>query len=878
MSSICRRSSLVVYHQRFGGALISRHFASINYRHLESITNYMLDSRKNPSGTMDADQIQNSLMAVSTWCTDRNGLVTADRLVNRLGAEFSSGSFVAQKFTDDLVDSHFQVILSTCELSPRDPPSLERAEGLLRRIVTWRQRGIIPDIPIDGIDALVRAWIALDEDAKAAELLFWWTDMFSANEQELAPLFLQMLQHSFDAKSDMAAPLIRQMQKLKNESGWKGHAIDTTNLSSVSTESTTGTEAEATAEDEARVVEISMLVRKVTDFLQDAAEEDLERVQQYQKKLLQLTDFSITEELCLSILDYYIRVKDSKEATAWLQRLDQFGSKLSIFDKVLDVLKVLADGKPEGAPWRVAEIFQRMEQLEEEGAGAVTAEMRHLYCVVWAQSGEPVAEKKIDEIVQRIVSTASEKGTKEPLNKDTYELAFNVLVKSVKGSRSALALLASQWEHLEISTLEDHIRLLMGQLAVSGMSKEANMLMKLASKGNLTVSDDTLVDYVESHAASPDPKSVFRALDIVEQLRGEHVPFECHSRRIRALFGAQGRGAIQEQRALVASVLSGVCNGSITAPAEQVRDLIEYLTNVMVKQGLPEEAENVVKQVEQGESDADRSNLDYLSTRSFNNIMAGWMERGAPKKLGWQFARLKKYHDAGILHLKPDRVSYALFLQVLTKRDQYAAKAEEVLQELLSAYGKSGTEDLKPDEGHFHSVLIALKGELPTDVCDRSMALLVQMKNMGLLSKPFSFNIAMQSILASKDEDIFRRVLDVQALMKEAGIEPNEITHSSLLKACSLSIPASKENALEVAIACIGHARTHTIVDTHVYTGLIKAFRHLLRNDRRNNELVFAAMKACRKDGLLTKPLEQHFRSLLQDGRRFDRAGRSRSA
>eukprot|EP00545_Synedropsis_sp_CCMP1620_P003208 CAMPEP_0119018764 /NCGR_PEP_ID=MMETSP1176-20130426/20178_1 /TAXON_ID=265551 /ORGANISM="Synedropsis recta cf, Strain CCMP1620" /LENGTH=284 /DNA_ID=CAMNT_0006972827 /DNA_START=233 /DNA_END=1084 /DNA_ORIENTATION=- len=284
---------------------------------------------------MSASQIENTLQAVSAWCENAQGLTTADQLVNRLGAEFSSGSFVAQKFTTNLVDSHLQVIVSSCELSPNDPTGLDRAEGLLRRLVGWRQSGAVNDIPVDGLDALVRAWLALDEDAKAAHLLFWWTDHFTTHEDKLALLFHHILKHTFDSDNGMTMDLIKRMQELKNEFGWKGLEIDTPELTPVSADFAAEISAESTPEDEARALEVGILMNKIVEFLQDASEEDFGRVQQYQKKLLQLTDFNLTEDVCVNLLDYYIRIKDSKEATQWLQRLDHFGSNVSIFDKAV---------------------------------------------------------------------------------------------------------------------------------------------------------------------------------------------------------------------------------------------------------------------------------------------------------------------------------------------------------------------------------------------------------------------------------------------------------------------------------------------------------------------------------------------------------------
>lgn len=822
----------------------------------------MLNSTRIPRGTMSADQINKTLYAVSAWCHNHRGLATADRLVNRLGAEFASGSFVAKKFTKNLVDSHLHVIISTCEVSPNDQDSLERAEALLRRVVAWNQSGAIPEIPVIGLEALVQTWLALGEDAKAADLMLWWTDHFTSHEEQLAPFFDRILKQSFDADNDLSADLIQKIQELKHESGWKSFRIDTPELQVSSTSSADDTELDL--EGEERSLEMVMLMSKMVEFLSNASKEDYDEVQTYQKKLLQLTGLDLTEDVCESLLKYYIRIKDSKQATVWLRKLDQFGSGSSIFDRALDVLRLLADGKPGGTPWRAAEIFQRMEQLEADDAGTVTPKMCQLYCSIWRQSGEAAAEKQIEDTVQKMMVAAMNKDPENQLDKETYKVAFGILVHTSAGLTTALKLLIERWHDLDKSILEDHTRILMRKLAGFGRAKEAGMLLQLACKANMTFDDKAISKYVEAHVTSPDPMSVFEAFDYINQLNGRNVSFECYAQTIRVLLEVKWTEGAREEMNLITFVLYAVRDGSLVATVEEVRKLVDDITSQMAKKHQAAEAETILDIFQSNGSGADFSKLDYLSTTSFNNVLEGWVEIDTPKKVAAQFSKLKQYHDAGVPHLMPDRVSYGLLLRAFSKRNNCADEAEQILKLLLALYQQSGLENLKPDEGHFQSVLIALEAEAPADVAAKRLKLIDQVKELDVSIGVVTFNAVMAALLGSNSETMFSRIFEYQQLMVKASVEPNQITYRILLDACAISRSLDKQLAIDLVLESITQARQSGLVDVHIYSSATKALQRLLSGDKRAAKITSALMRDCKKDGLLDANLEVEFQKLIQ--------------
>lgn len=894
---ICGRATTSHQHQHaVMTKTITRHLSStVDYR-LEKTTSNALDVRRTPLGTMTVHQMDNTLTAATTWCHDgsSHGLESADLLVHRLGLELASGSQTARKFTSNVVTSHMQLISAYSNNQhnneEQESERLDHAERLLRRLASWHKSGstVIIDngdlLPAKILTNLVQAWLKIDNEQRASELLLWWTTnshfpTTDDDEQLVVPLFQDIWIKCLESENTVVKTnLTQKMQELTREYGWESLTEIMTRPVAASAATTAIQEEQLSSsttttspQDDGRLLEINILMSKVIDFLQDASKTDFDKVCQYQNKLLRLPEFTLSQDICESLLDYYIRVEAPKEAAAWLKRLDQqqlsgssSASSSSMFDRVLDVLKLLADSREEGGaqPWRATELFQRMEQLEEQGEGTITTEMYHLYCKIWVQSGEDLARKKVQEILEKQISAAKQGKIEKLPDKETYDLVFNFMLGSPQGAKNALALVVSQWKFVDEAVLQEKVGILMRKLAAFGLAQDAANLLRLAKKSNLSFDDETLTAYLLAHIASSDPVSTFTALQLVKLLEGQ-VPFECYSKTILALRSSRIHGAAQKERELMGTVLTEACNGNFSATTDQIRRFVEQLTAIMCRQRRPDEADEVFRFFQRKRRKDDSARLDLLTTQCFNNLMQGWLDTGKPKSLESTFVRLANYYKAGNSHLVPNKTSFSLYLKAVSKAENSADKAEKVLGEMLALHSKTGREDLKPDDGHFNSALIALKEEAPRDVVDRSMALLRQMKDLGILSEPFTFDTVMNSILASDVDNQFSKVMGVRKIMKEAGIEPSYFTHSVTLNACSRASAGELELALGTALESMDRLR-ESKTNAIVYTTFVKALRHLLKNgDRRKEKVVSQALQFCREDGVLNQRLERQFQSLL---------------
>ena len=865
LRNLCGRTS----HQH-AKRTVSLYASAVDPR-VQQTTLLALDHRQTPLGTMNANQMGDAISAAMVWCRQQGGLISADLLAHRLGLELASGSPTARKFTDDVVTMYLQLIEAYCNDNDYEDAyrgqrgdktaNLEDAERLVRRLASWYQRGTVCDVPADVVVKLAQAWLARGDEERASELLIWWTGIFPDNQGVLLPVFQKVLVASSNGDNNaVVSKLSLKLQELGNEHGWK----DTEDVLYGKIQTITQEEVLFSSledgDDVSNSHKTDNVKVKMMEFLKDASRKHITKVLQFEDKILRIPNFELTQDICESMLDYYLRVKAPKESAAWLQRLDRCGAT-SIFDKVPAVLRLLADSKEVASPWRAAELFKRMEQLEEQGEGIITTDMYHSCCKIWAQSEEAVATKKVQEILIKQIS-ASKDGNRDKIpTAETFDLVFKFLLDGPEGARTVFQFAASQLNVADKILLNEKVGTLLPTLVGFGLVDEASRLLRLAKEADFTFDDDTLSRYVVAHFHSPEPLATFAALDLVQKLEG-HAPFDCYKKTILGFLATKVPGAFVQERALLETVLQGLHEGTLLATTNQIREFLEKLTTTLRRQGRLTEAENILLYFETEHGGSAR--IDLLTTECFNNVMIGWLNQSKLDRVQATFGRLIRYSKSDHVHLAPDRKSFSLYLKSLSKLSKSANRAEKQLLAMLSQYTESGQQELKPDDGHFNSVLIALKKEAPPDVVDRSMSLLQLMKEHAIRPEPFTFDTVMNAILASSDDSKFTKVMLVRQLMEEAQIEPSNFTYNIILNSCSYADESESELALTTAIQSVKRLRESTPAGAIVYTTYAKVLKHLLKKrDKRKVDAVAEAIQFCREDGALDKTLAGHFRSLL---------------
>eukprot|EP00548_Thalassiothrix_antarctica_P009988 CAMPEP_0194155212 /NCGR_PEP_ID=MMETSP0152-20130528/63582_1 /TAXON_ID=1049557 /ORGANISM="Thalassiothrix antarctica, Strain L6-D1" /LENGTH=1007 /DNA_ID=CAMNT_0038861871 /DNA_START=102 /DNA_END=3125 /DNA_ORIENTATION=+ len=749
---------------------------------------------------MSFDQVKQALLSTNELFQDkafpRQGLEFADFMVHRLGAEYASGSTIAQQFTDEVYFLHCFLLSAYHEelpLNNPDPQKLERVERLLRRLASLYfyldndDPGVETPPPVGVIETLVESWLKLNNENKAVGLLIWWTDESQENEVELSPLFRKTLMHCFSAENEkLSRILLEQMKRLKSDFGWNSFkeskasiendriVVNNKELISSDKKISDGELIESTFAEPSKEIEIGIVTEKIVDFINNAGFHDEKKINIYLGKLLSVPGSQINEGISEALVDYFVRVEKIKEAFLWLQRLDKESVSGNIIDKFEGVLQLIENDPTEyHSSMRSMEIFQRMEFLESEGRGTISLDACNRICRILKKTKDLNAKEKIKEILDRIFCLTYKNSDRKLPNEDSFDLLL-ADVSCRSELHEALKCLASNWsDNMDTECRGNVAGKFISELAKYGMVTEAQTLMALCLKTDIRLQNSIIEDYLITHLQSFNPNQVFDGIDYLEKKIGI-LPFDCYA-NIIFQFPCYGLIDKEKELSLLKSILSLILHDKLTVSNKEGRHFLEEVTNNLRLQGKHSEGEKVISFLEDGGA-SETTNLQLLSVKSFNNTMMACMEANEFRIVESLFNRLFGYYKAGNTCLMPDSSSHNIYLNMISRQPRSGSKAEDVLKEFLNLYKSVQLEDLKPDESHFISVLTALQREFPPDLMSRSLTIIDQMKKLNILSATFMSGSVMKSILQSgsnKMNDTEKSRL--RTIMAELEIEPAEI-------------------------------------------------------------------------------------------------------
>jgi len=468
-------------------------------------------------GTMNAIQMDNTLYSVAEIFQQesfpRQGLEFAEFMLNRLGAEYASGSQVARQYTSDLYSMHsflLSIYHEDLSFANLHQDELDRIERLLRRLTSlYHNLGVnsLKEPPsVTVLVTLARAYLELDNVCKTVDLLLWWTEESQADESELAPLFRETIKKCLSIGDEhITRELIDRMKALKAECGWTNFSYENNSEVPSTKEPKRTDEFESNEDfenmppadnDLSRNNEIGILADKVIAFVTNASKEDRQQVCLYGNRLFNIHEIRSRDDVCTVFVDYYVRTENVKAATTWLQRLDQLSRSSDVFNKFEGVLGIFdKDPQLSRSPIRAVELFQRMESLESEGRGVLSTDMCNKLLRILANSKNEQSKSVLYEILGRLFIAAKKKNAIRVPNEDTY----NILLMNKPSQaevKKALTLFAMYWKRdLNAENQIQIIDMFIRQLSQHGMVEEAKNLMDLTAKANITLLNSTFAEY-----------------------------------------------------------------------------------------------------------------------------------------------------------------------------------------------------------------------------------------------------------------------------------------------------------------------------------------------------------------------------------------------
>lgn len=185
---------------------------------------------------------------------------------------------------------------------------------------------------------------------------------------------------------------------------------------------------------------------------------------------------------------------------------------------------------------------------------------------------------------------------------------------------------------------------------------------------------------------------------------------------------------------------------------------------------------------------------------TFSSLMNAWVKSkhpDAPQKVEAWLDRMHELHEA---HpewddVAPNHVTYATAIDAWAQVGN-VDRAEQLLQDMHSAYAQVGMDHLKPSLPAFNGLLVALAraGDM-----DRAEALLEQMEDLyasgELDERPsvISYSTLLDAFSKSKQQGSAERAETILRQMKERGVEANSISWNTVIDAYA------KQNNVEQA-------------------------------------------------------------------------------
>jgi hypothetical protein len=865
---------------------------------MEGLTQKILHASVSPLGTMSASSVDDALLASQYWMSVRSGYAidSADRLLQRLMYERASGAIAAQKRTKAIADLQRQILQSWLSLGSFRS-AIERAEAILACMVAWHERGLSAHLPFPEMIALVKVCVyEANYPANAAKQLLQWTENpDTETATKLVPLFNATLKLCVQEEDRTTAiSLYERMEKLEKEHEWRNLVFDADARKLILDASLMATEAKADSQDDDdsssrfTPLELKLIHERFIEFLQSALKNDRPKALEIAKQMDALNQSDLTHDVFKALAQYFVRIKDQKQATHLLQRLDignaSEPSKEPVSpDLFLDILELWAKSQDSDAPWRAQEVVTRMEELENLELLNVTTRSYNLLCEAWVSSDELIATQKVEGILSRMLSAKKKGDTSKAPDRETYKLYLRLRPTDFNLSTRAVSEIMEHGDELgedlsqvlesTFEALAAHGEHGASSKVLHGKGHAASKLLRQAVERGMVVAPSMCIHALEVYRVSRQPSAVIRELEFLEAIPDMVLPLACYEIAIRTLLDAPGL-PYEREEALVAKTLELYSTGKLTAEGHEMETLMKRVMQELEYQGRAIAVEGMLKTLERLVLSNEAAVKDIgVPLECFNNAIKCWADEHCVEKTTEILERLLSYYKAGHESLLPNTSSFFMLIKCQSTEgssNDMAVKAEAILEKMCKLYESTGNDVCKPDAHCFNAALLAWKKVGTLEAIERSTSLLDKMLSLGIEPEIFTFNTVMQ-IVAYAPDDVahikFGHISRVMKLMQEAGLEPNRFSYFFMLRSCAnVTKEEERDSAMNKAMDSMGRLRQSREADLGSYRVFAKAIRQLLRREKdpkRRDKIAAWACLQCYEDGFLDERNEELFRDSM---------------
>lgn len=592
-----------------------------------------------------------------------------------------------------------------------------------------------------------------------------------------------------------------------------------------------------------------------------------------------------------AVVDYFLRIQDSKSATKWMQILDAVpmnsdekthsGKRLDegVVRGKLELLTMqLAQADSPQAPWRATEI---LESLERNGVLVDSSVYESLVKVwfEWGATEDVVSLKKAVEIGMRSPNLM----TTEMLN--IIVQLLHRMDKHTKGAAFETAL-----NLLDQLVTDNSFSAEVGVPIVSALSPLCPGSQRLLEAVRALILGGAsvppfAVEHVLEHSSETklSPRDVSARLSVLDHLRdsGEPITLKCYQLSLQLLLVHCNEPQIDRAVEILSEILDLAAKGDVTilsGVAHQIHAVLNHIRDADKAWGILKQAEEKLVVPGREHFAAPTPMKFYKRYTLLYHKDLGFIEN--------MFQFLKNRHESGFKDLYPDNDLYKKYVEALEESKGLDSLETRLalLDDLIQRYeNRPDQEDLRPHFHLFDSVISGLylrskrnANKLPSqeadpfEQCSRQMIRLIEKLHLLRIApdRAFVFNVSMETLLKCRNKAlVFKAAMDVKWHMSELRIEPNMNTIVSLLQACKLAAVANKTLAMwgmTAMIEALTEARRmHRADDRLYFTCFEVVFANLRWVDPKKKDeadkILAALFECCCEDGALSNYAKDMF-------------------
>jgi len=610
--------------------------------------------------------------------------------------------------------------------------------------------------------------------------------------------------------------------------------------------------------------EVEVAEKRLISVLKYAHEEEKDTIQGLIQNLRKIKP---SNELVVTLLNYYLRIKDVENASQWLQRLEP-SYLITSHDLVESVLESWLEQKGPKVPWRADEVFKavtsKIRQHDENDIyKKLSRKSFNLIFDIWMSSKDPSASKKIIDWYSQMTSWTIKptgsilKMTLQALQTEKIDTPLELI--SVE--------LLEQWDDFgkddKIEIAETVLELISFQRdSFDTVTKFIDYFYadKILSAKKLFRSSISAIRM--GHTSPSNVVKIVYSLDSID----EDVDLSLYSLAIATLFKFDDdtRPEIQSVYEHALNVLT--LNRNVIDP----KDISEFLYAVIamhVNRKLYSEAGSYLKKAEKAllSTTDSTEKLSPIPLKCYKKmIIRNWYTTTTAQRVEAFFERLLSLHNFGYTNLRPD---YDLHTAYINARAASGKEVEHDLEAIIKLYKENEDEALLPQTKVFNTVLLSLaqKKSNISGLHAKSISLLTRMGKLGVQPDIKTFNLVLQNIVRGNQKQAYGIML---TLIEK--IEKNELTYDShtlhlIIDACGSAPPNERDIALKKSLSTLGEIREKGFVGPITYGILSKVVYRLLSRDVRADKVGQSILTLCCKDGMLNSEVRGRLRSMMSN-------------